>query len=30
VMDEDGTLKGIVSESDFLRRGEIGAERGSR
>ncbi|MGY3604770.1 MULTISPECIES: CBS domain-containing protein [unclassified Bradyrhizobium] len=27
VMGEDGMLKGIVSESDFLRRGEIGTER---
>jgi CBS domain-containing protein len=24
VMDDDGTLKGIVSEGDFLRRSEIG------
>ncbi|MGY3621083.1 CBS domain-containing protein [Bradyrhizobium sp. USDA 10063] len=29
VMGEDGTLKGIVSESDFLRRGEIGTGRRS-
>jgi CBS domain-containing protein len=27
VMDENGALKGIVSESDFLRRGEIGTGR---
>lgn len=27
VMGEDGTLLGIVSESDFLRRGEIGTGR---
>ncbi|WP_454617105.1 CBS domain-containing protein [Bradyrhizobium cenepequi] len=27
VMDENGELKGIVSESDFLRRGEIGTDR---
>jgi CBS domain-containing protein len=27
VMDDNGELKGIVSESDFLRRGEIGTGR---
>lgn len=27
VLDDDGSLKGIVSESDFLRRGEIGTGR---
>ncbi|TAI60314.1 CBS domain-containing protein, partial [Bradyrhizobium sp. Leo170] len=27
VMGEDGTLKGIVSEGDFLRRDEIGTGR---
>ena len=27
VVDDDGSLLGIVSESDFLRRGEIGTER---
>lgn len=27
VMDDDGTLKGIISESDFLRRDEIGTGR---
>jgi len=27
VVNDDGSLIGIVSESDFLRRGEIGTER---
>ena len=27
VVDDDGSLVGIVSESDFLRRAEIGTER---
>ena len=27
VLNDDGSLMGIVSESDFLRRSEIGTER---
>lgn len=27
VLNDDGSLMGIVSEGDFLRRGEIGTER---